>query len=65
VTSGLRLGTAAVTTAGMGEPEMAAIAELIARVLRAPEDEQVAAEVRDASARLCSKFTPYPELLTA
>ena len=36
VTSGLRLGTAAVTTAGMGEPEMAEIASLIARVLRAP-----------------------------
>ncbi len=65
VTSGLRLGTAAVTTAGMGEPEMAVIAERVARVLRAPADEQVAAEVRDASARLCSKFTPYPELLTA
>jgi glycine hydroxymethyltransferase len=60
VTSGLRIGTAAVTTAGMGEPEMAEIASLIARVLRATDDEGVAAEVREASARLCSKFTPYP-----
>jgi glycine hydroxymethyltransferase len=60
VTSGLRLGTAAVTTAGMGEPEMVQVAELIARVLRAPDDAQVAEEVREATARLCSKFTPYP-----
>jgi glycine hydroxymethyltransferase len=62
VTSGLRLGTAAVTTAGMGEPEMAEIAQMIATVLRAPDDESVAADVRDASNRLCSKFAPYPGL---
>ncbi len=62
VTSGLRLGTAAVTTAGMGEPEMAEIASLIARVLRDVDDESVQAEVRESSARLCSKFTPYPDL---
>jgi glycine hydroxymethyltransferase len=61
VTSGLRLGTAAVTTAGMGEPEMAEIASLIARVLRAVDDETVATEVHDAASALCSKFTPYPE----
>jgi glycine hydroxymethyltransferase len=62
VTSGLRLGTAACTTAGMGDPEMTEIASLIASVLRAPDDVQVAGDVRDAVARLCSKFTPYPEL---
>ena len=61
VTSGLRLGTASTTTAGMGEPEMVEIASLMARVLRAPDDEQVRVEVKDSSARLCSKFTPYPE----
>jgi glycine hydroxymethyltransferase len=61
VTSGLRIGTAAVTTAGMGEGEMAEIASLIARVLRATDDEALAAEVREASARLCSKFVPYPD----
>jgi glycine hydroxymethyltransferase len=62
VNSGLRLGTAAVTTAGMGEPEMGEIASLIARTLRSVGDEQTAAEVREASSRLCSKFTPYPDL---
>jgi glycine hydroxymethyltransferase len=62
VTSGLRIGTAAVTTAGMGEEEMAEIAALIARVLRHIDDEAVGVEVREAAARLCSKFTPYPGL---
>ena len=62
VTSGLRLGTAAVTTAGMGEPEMAEISSLIATVLRKAGDDTVAGDVRDAAARLCSKYTPYPEL---
>ncbi len=60
VTSGLRLGTPAVTTAGMGEPEMGQIAELMGRVLRSPGDEDVRAAVREDVATLCSKFTPYP-----
>ena len=62
VTSGLRLGTASVTTAGMGEPEMAEIAGLIASVLRAPTDDDVARDALDAANRLCAKYTPYPEL---
>ena len=65
VTSGLRLGTASVTTAGMAEPEMAEIARLIAAVLRAPDDPAVRADVLDQANRLCSKFVPYPELATA
>jgi glycine hydroxymethyltransferase len=60
VTSGLRLGTAAVTTAGMGEEQMTEIASLIARVLRAPDDAATRDDVREQSARLCTKFTPYP-----
>ena len=76
VTSGLRLGSAATTTAGMGEQEMARIASLIGRVLDAagqdgpgpggpgaPLDlDAVVAEVRDEVALMCSKFTPYPDL---
>jgi glycine hydroxymethyltransferase len=62
VTSGLRIGTPATTTAGMTEPEMAEIAALIARALRHREDDAELAAVRDAVATLCSKFTPYPEL---
>jgi glycine hydroxymethyltransferase len=62
VTSGLRLGTAAVTTAGMGPAEMAEIGELIATVLRNVDDAATAADVRDRAARLCSKFEPYPGL---
>jgi glycine hydroxymethyltransferase len=60
VTSGLRIGTPAVTTTGMGESEMAEIARLIGRVLRNPADEAESAAVRDEVAVLCSKFTPYP-----
>jgi glycine hydroxymethyltransferase len=60
VTSGLRLGTAAMTTAGMGEGEMREIAALIHRVLSNPGDEAERLVVREDVATLCSKFTPYP-----
>jgi glycine hydroxymethyltransferase len=60
VTSGLRIGSPAVTTAGMREPEMAEIARYIGRVLRRPDDAAESAAVREEVAVLCSKFTPYP-----
>jgi glycine hydroxymethyltransferase len=60
VTSGLRIGTPAVTTQGMQEAEMAVIGELIARVLRAPEDDAELTAVRSEVAELCSGFVPYP-----
>jgi glycine hydroxymethyltransferase len=58
--SGLRLGTPAVTTAGMREPEMDEIAHLISRALGAGGDDGELDAVRDDVAVLCSKFTPYP-----
>ncbi len=61
VTSGLRLGTASCTTAGMGTDQMREIAALIGMVLRSVDDDAVATEVREQANRLCSKFTPYPE----
>jgi len=63
VASGIRLGTPAVTTRGMGEPEMDRIAEFISRVLAAPDDTHALATVKAEVETLCRKFPLYPERL--
>jgi glycine hydroxymethyltransferase len=59
ITSGLRIGTPAVTTQGMGPREMREIASLIHRTLVGREDADELAAVRDEVTALCSKFPPY------
>jgi glycine hydroxymethyltransferase len=62
VTSGLRLGTAAETTAGMGPVEMEQIATLLGRALGERNDEAALQAVRADVAALCARFDPYPTL---
>ena len=59
ITSGLRVGTAAETTAGMKESEFAAVATFMARALRQRDDDAAIANVRDEVASLCAQFNPY------
>ncbi|MBV6521586.1 MAG: Serine hydroxymethyltransferase [Gemmatimonadaceae bacterium] len=60
VTSGVRIGTPAVTTRGFGTEEMGAIAELIDRVVAAPEDARVRDTVRAEVRALTQRFPLYP-----
>ena len=62
VTSGIRIGTAALTTRGMGPEDMARIAGVMADVLESPEDTAVEARARDATAELSRRYPLYPEL---
>ena len=61
VASGVRIGTPAVTTRGMREPEMEIVGELIARALKSPDDDQALGMVRVEVEALCRKFPLYPE----
>ncbi len=63
VASGIRVGTPAITTRGMREPEMDQIGELIARALASPEDDRALDMVKGEVERLCQKFPQYPERL--
>jgi len=63
VTSGIRIGTPAVTTRGMKEKEMTAIAEFIAGALSSVGDEAKLRAVADDVGELCKKFPVYPHRL--
>lgn len=61
VTSGIRVGTAAITTQGMGKPEMKIIAGLIARAIKDGSDESKAKNIRSEIHQLTAKFPVYAE----
>jgi glycine hydroxymethyltransferase len=59
VTSGLRVGSAAMTTRGFGDSEAVTVARFVADVLDAPADTAVIARVRDKVQALCDAFPVY------
>ena len=63
ITSGIRVGTPAVTTRGLKEPEMEIIAGFIDRALTNRTDEKVVKQVSEDVKILCAKFPLYPELI--
>jgi len=60
VTSGIRIGTPAVTSRGMKETEMEVIGDFIARALNHVSDERVIASIAKGVGELCAKFPVYP-----
>ena len=60
ITSGIRIGTPAVTTRGMQEAEMDTVANLIIRVLKNPEDQKVIEKTGEEVKELCKAFPLYP-----
>jgi glycine hydroxymethyltransferase len=65
VASGLRIGTPAVTTRGMKEPEMVEIGRLIAQVVNEPESDAVRSKVKQGVAELTARFPLYTKRLKA
>jgi glycine hydroxymethyltransferase len=65
ITSGIRIGSPAVTTRGMKEQEMKMIGRLISRVLHAPGDGNILRQAREEALALTDKFPLYPEKLAA
>jgi glycine hydroxymethyltransferase len=63
ITSGIRMGTPALTTRGMKEPEMEKIAILIDKVISNIGNEKIYAEVKEEVLKLCQKFPLYKERL--
>jgi glycine hydroxymethyltransferase len=63
VASGIRIGTPALTTRGMKEPEMELVGDFIAEILRAPEDEAVRESVSGRIRELCERFPLYDPLM--
>ncbi len=62
VTSGIRIGTPAVTTRGMGADEMMQIGRMISRVIKNRKDEDLIAEVRKEVSAICERFPLYRDL---
>jgi glycine hydroxymethyltransferase len=60
VTSGIRIGTPAVTTRGFNETECIALADWISDVIDEPENEAVIERVRDQATQLCRRYPVYP-----
>lgn len=65
VTSGLRLGTPAMTTRGLGTSEFTEVANIIADRLLHPEDEAIASQCLERVAQICNLFPLYPELISS
>ncbi len=59
ITSGLRVGTAALTTRGMKESEMKEVGRMIVRVIEKPNDSELKLKVRQEVEELCGKFPVY------
>ena len=63
VTSGIRIGTPAMTTRGMGEPQMVQIADMITTVLRDIKNEETISSVRSEARELCDQFPLYLDMV--